>query len=172
MAKYYRVETYSYDLDDTIGGVTGVILAMLGKRLKVEKGTTNEEFAKRISNSTDPTVRKLYNMLAISKAGAVQPLVYEANKNNRYCLYTAEEFGQIETVLELLADIIMYDMPHLDLIYFEFDLPKEVLLYEDKHQIVISRATYDEYCPEEYFFFDTDDEDYEDFDGLDDEEFN
>ena len=168
--KYYRVETFSYEFEDTIGGITGVILAMLAKRVGATSDTTNEEFACMIASSTDLTVRELYNMLVLFKSETAEPLIYEANKENRYCLYTAEEFSQKENVMELLADIMAYDMPHLELIYYEFELPPEVILYEDKYQIVISRTTYDKYCPEEFYTFEIEDyDDYEDFDDEDEE---
>ena len=118
-----------------------------------------------MEESDDPVVEELCGLLRLLLHDVDYPDEYTKNKKNRYCLFTAQDFGQKEVFLELLNEIISRELPGLTLVCYEFVLPPEVILYEDEHQIVISQKTYEDYFPEDVYFFndaiDDEDDDYD-----------
>ena len=57
-------------------------------------------------------------------------------------------------LFEVLADSIMDFSLNLSLIYTEVELPQELILYQDEHQIVVTKETYEKYAPSEHHYFD------------------
>ncbi len=141
--KYVRVETYDYNTDVTRGGFMAATQTLLAMKLGVQPSYTEEELSDLINESDDPEVQELFSAM-ISLSSIPYPGVYIQDKENKVCLYQYSEF---EECYEDLAEISMMLRDETDgkmcLIYKEFDLGEDELLYEDEYQVVISKETYD-----------------------------
>ena len=143
--KYVRVETYDYKTDKTRGGFIAATQTLLAMKLGVQPSYTEEELSELIKQSDDPEVHELFSMI-YALSDIPHPDVYVQDKENTVCLYQYSEF---EECYEELVEISMMLRDVTDdkmcLIYKEFDLEEEELLYEDDYQVVISKETYDKH---------------------------
>ena len=145
MEHYYRVEIYNYDEEKTIGGLMSAIVALIAKKEGIKPDIPQDELAKVFANSKKTEVKELLGILNVLMQGVPYPEAYLKDKENRICLFTEADFAQKRLFLELLNAHVENEMPDCEIVYCDFELPPEVILYKDEHQIVISLDTYKEY---------------------------
>lgn len=143
--KYIRVETHDNITDESGAGYVSAIHIILAIRLGVEPPETAEELATLINESDDPEIKKMVPIFYML-CDIPQPEVYIQDKQNRVCLYQLEEFeecyGELAYISRMLFDVTDNRML---LVYKEFELEDNELLYEDAYQVVISRETYNKH---------------------------
>lgn len=143
--KYIRVETMNTHTEETLGGYICAAHSILSVKLGVPPTISDEELARIINESDDPEVEDVFSTIMVL-SDIPQPEIYIQDKQNKICLYQQSEFDEC---YEELVDISMMLSDVTDgemiLIYKEFDLAEEEILYDDGYQVVISRETYEKY---------------------------
>ena len=171
MGTYYRIETYDFSKMETIGGMMSAVFASVALRLKIRPDAPDEEFSEKIASSDDMVAKEIFGLSASLMYGVSYPEEYLTDKKNRICLFTESDYVSKASMIEMLNEAIRTVLPDLEYVCYEFNLPDDVILYKDEHQVVISRETYEKYFPDEPIFFDIDDDDELDFVfDVDDEE--
>lgn len=163
MKSYYRVEVYDYDEERSISGFVSILRLITCIELGLDIKVDDEVIAEAISKSENLRVKELSNLLAIFVDNLKKPEVYMNDKSNYMCLFKEQDFANKECFFELLNDYIRASFPSYDLIWYEFELPDEALVYEDENQIVISKEDYEKYKPLVFYAFE-DDDDYDEED--------
>ena len=161
MGTYYRIETYDFSKMETIGGMMSAVFASVALRLKIRPDAPDEEFSEKIASSVDMVAKEIFGLAASLMYGVSYPEEYLADKKNRICLFTESDYVSKASMIEMLNEAIRTVLPNLEYVCYEFNLPDDVILYKDEHQVVISRETYEKYFPDEPIFFDIDDDDDE-----------
>ena len=143
--KYIRVETHNNNTEESVGGYISAIQTILATRLGVEPTETTEEMAALIDASDDPEIEEMLPIIYML-CDIPQPEVYTQDKQNRICLYQLDEFGECYGELAYISRLLMDETDSkMVLIYKEFDLEDDELLYEDEYQVVISKETYEKH---------------------------
>lgn len=148
MRTFIRVEVYDYENDKSKSGFVSITDLIIRQVLNVPFETSDEELAKIIIESKDPTVMELNALLLGVLKDLPKPDVFTSDRENKYCLFTEDAYDARVDSFELLNDIIQDFFPSYNLVMLEFDLPEEAILYEDEYQVVISKADYETYRPE------------------------
>lgn len=161
MGTYYRIETYDFSKMETIGGMMSAVLASVALRLKIRPDAPDEEFSEKIASSDDMVAKEIFGLAASLMYGVSYPEEYLTDKKNRICLFTESDYVSKASMIGMLNEAIRTVLPDLEYVCYEFNLPDDVILYKDEHQVVISRETYEKYFPDEPIFFDIDDDDDE-----------
>lgn len=143
--KYIRVETMNTHTEETLGGYICAAHTILSIMLGVPPATSDEEFTRLINESDNPEVQDVLSEIMVL-SDIPQPDIYIQDKSNKICLYQQSEFDEC---YEELVDISMMLSDVSDgemiLIYKEFDLAEDEILYDDGYQVVISRETYEKH---------------------------
>lgn len=143
--KYIRVETMNTHTEETLGGYMCAAHSILSIKLGVPPIAENEELASIINESDNPEVQEVLSTIMVL-SDIPQPELYVQDKVNKICLYQRSEFDEC---YEELVDISMMLSDASDgeliLIYKEFELRQDELLYDDGYQVVISKETYEKY---------------------------
>ena len=161
MGTYYRIETYDFSKMETIGGMMSAVFASVALRLKIRPDAPDEEFSEKIASSDDMVAKEIFGLAASLMYGVSYPEEYLADKKNRICLFSESDYVSKASMIEMLNEAIRTVLPDLEYVCYEFNLPDDVILYKDEHQVVISREAYEKYFPDEPIFFDIDDDDDE-----------
>ncbi len=141
--KYIRVETLNTHTEETLGGYICAAHSILSVKLGVPPTTSDEELARIINESDDPEVEDAFSTIMVL-SDIPQPEIYIQDKPNKICLYQQSEFDECYEervdISMMLSDVSDGEMI---LIYKEFDLVEDEILYDDGYQVVISRETYE-----------------------------
>lgn len=141
--KYIRVETLNTLTEETLGGYICAAHTILSLKLGVPPTTSDEELARNINDLDDPEVQDVFSTIMVL-SDIPQPEIYIQDKQSKICLYQQSEFDEC---YEELVDISMMLSDVTDgemiLIYKEFDLAEDEILYGDGYQAVISKETYE-----------------------------
>lgn len=143
---FIRVETMDNKKGKTAGGYECSLHTLLAIALGVAPPDNDEELEKLISESLDkPEVRdSLSAMLVLNDIP--RPEIYVQDKDNYVCLYRWSEFDECyEDLADISLRLIDATGGKMNLIYKEFDIREDEIVYEDQFQIVISKQTYDKY---------------------------
>lgn len=159
MEEYYRVELYDTKKGTTRGGFVAAASAMIATKLGVRPEIPEEQKIELIANSTDPDVKYLNGLMGLLLGEVDPPEEYIKDKQNRYCLFTRKDFGYKEIFFESLSDYVDDYLPHCKLVYCIVNLSPDELLYEDEHQVVVSKEIYEKHQPAPYYEF-IDEEEY------------
>ena len=142
---YIRVETVDSSIGKTIGGYVCSMHALLAINLGITPTDNVEELMNQINESNNPEVKRIISLM-YSLNTIPYPDVYINDKDNYICLYQQSEFLECYAELEEIS-LMLIDKTNgkLNLIYKEFDISEDEVIYEDSYQIVISKDTYEKY---------------------------
>ena len=142
---YIRVETINNNIGETIGGYVCAMQALLAINLGITPTDNVEELTLYINESNNPDVERIIALM-YSLNTIPHPDVYMNDRNNYICLYQQSEFLEHYAELEEIS-LMLIDKTNgrINLIYKEFDISEDEIIYEDLYQIVISKDTYEKY---------------------------
>ena len=157
MEEYYRVELYDRRKGSTRGGFVAAALAIIHTKLGVSPDIPDEQRIELMANSTDPDVKYLSSLLGILLGEVDPPEAYVVDKLNRFCFFTPQDFVNKEIFFETLSDYVDSYLPHCKLVYCIISLSPDEILYEDEHQVVVTKKVYEEHKPATYYEFGVED---------------
>lgn len=145
--KFIRVEGMDYEKDETFGGFMSAATLLLTTKLNLPPSCGMEEISEKLNQILDPEILHLVG--AIMCVGDIPyPEIYVNDRKNHYCLYSPEEFEEIREDLYWISDKLRDLCEDFGLIFKEFFLQENEILYNDGYQIVISKKTYDRHNKE------------------------
>lgn len=156
MKSYYRVEAYNMNKGTTTAGFVSAISAMLAHMLGVQPDIPDEQMADLIAITDDQDVKTVSGLMEMLLQGVDYPEVYLSNKKNHYCFFTQDDFSSKLFFFEELAYYVESFYPNIRLTYCMIEFSSEEILYEDEHQIVVTKESYEAHQPAVYYEFDTD----------------
>ncbi len=157
MKSYYRVEAYNTDKGKTSSGFVSAVSAMLAHMLDVLPTIPDEQMAEIIANSADQDVKNVNGLMRILLEGVDYPEVYLSDKKNHYCFFTQDDFSSKAFFFEELAYYVENFYTNIRLMYCMIEFSPEEIVYEDEHQIVVTKESYEAHQPAVYYEFNTDD---------------
>lgn len=160
MTTYYRIEAYDFNKMETTAGLIAPVMAATALKLGIRPDIPDEKLAELISASNDHDVKMIFGLSAYIMDGVPYPDVYTKDKKNHVCLFTKNEYVNKSTYIEMLNEALKEVFPDFCYVCYKFELPDDVLLYKDDHQVVISKQTYEKYFPSEFTFIEIEDDDY------------
>ena len=152
MGLYYRVETIDLDKDRSVGGYVAAAHVALSKLLDLRPDFSGDELAEAIKNTDNETAREIFGAL-VTLSDIPIPDEYKDGKNGKtYCLYTPYGYSDAAEDLRIIIDgFAEAGMKSYILMYKEFDISPDEILYEDEFQIVISEETYNRHKDEQSY---------------------
>ena len=153
MEEYYRVELYDKNKGSTRGGFVAAALAMIHIKLGVSPDITDEQRIELMANSADPEVKYLSGLMGVLLGEVDPPEEYVVDNLNRFCLFTPQDFANKEIFFESLSEYVDSYLPHCKLVYCIINLSPDEIMYEDEHQVVVSREVYEKHQPITYYEF-------------------
>lgn len=156
MKSYFRVEAYDKNKGTTSAGFVSAVSAMLAHMLEVQPDIPEEQMANLIVHTADQDVKTVSGLMRILLQGVDYPEVYLSDKKNHYCFFTQEDFSNKLFFFEELAHYVEIFYPNIRLTYCMIEFTSEEILYEDEHQIVVTKESYEAHQPAVYYEFDTD----------------
>ena len=156
MKSYFRVEAYDINKGTTSAGFVSAVSAMLAHMLEVQPDIPEEQMANLIVHTADQDVKTVSGLMRILLQGVDYPEVYLSDKKNHYCFFTQEDFSKKKFFFEELAYYVENFYPNIRLTYCMIEFTSEEILYEDEHQVVVTKESYEAHQPAVYYEFDTD----------------
>jgi len=153
---YYRVEAYNIDKGTTTAGFVSAVSAMLAHMLGVNPDIPDEQMAVLVANTADQDVKTVSGLMGILLQGVDYPEVYLLDKKNHYCFFTQDDFSSKAFFFEELAYYVENFYTNIRLMYCMIEFSPEEIVYEDEHQIVVTKESYEAHQPAVYYEFDTD----------------
>ena len=143
--RYIRVETFDCKTYNSLGGYMCAAHTLLAILLNTTPAQDAEELDRMIGESDDPRVAELLSaMMALTDIPI--PDIYTNVKENHICLYLPREFDECYEDLTYISTLLSKETRGRKiLIWKEFDLNEDEILYEDMYQIVISKDTYEKH---------------------------
>lgn len=143
--RYIRVETFDSKTEKSLGGYMCAAHSLLARLLYTTPTQDAEELDRLIGESDDPRVAELLSAM-MALADIPFPDIYSNDKENHICLYLPSEFDECYEDLTYISSLLCNETGGRKvLIWKEFDLNEDEILYEDMYQIVISKDTYEKH---------------------------
>lgn len=151
--KYFRVELYDMNKGGTKGGFVSCVTAMIARKMHIRPDTPRDEIEEIIVNSSDQDVKNMSGAVGYILADVDYPDIYLSDKQNHFCFFTPTCFADKVYFFEVLSAYVDEFLPDCELVYCIMEFTPEEILYEDKHQIVVSKAAYEAQKPTPYYGF-------------------